>query len=116
LIFRWRSKRFFTPLPISLGAIQITIDPEILETYSMPPAPLDNGDPTLVLPSGINAVFNYYAGPNFQLIMSRNLTRPQEIFRLPAGFKAFDHQCEIVSCIKIYSIQLATTLEELKGV
>ena len=39
-----------------------------------------------------------------------------EIFRLPKGFKAFDHQAEIVSRVPVTSIQLSTTLEELKTV
>ena len=118
LPYRWLSKRFFTPLPISLGAAQITLGPEI--TASNPPdvmtPPLDNGEGETSMPAGVNAVFNYYAGPDFQLIMSRNLTKQQEIFRLPAGFKAFDHQFEIVAIASCYSVQVATTLEELKQV
>jgi len=116
LVYRWRSKRFFTPLPISLGAVQLTISPFIRDNCYHGPYTLSNGDSTLTLPTGINVVFNYYAGPDYQLIMSHNCTKPQEIFRLPSGFKAFDHQCEIVGCVTVYNIQLATTLEELKGV
>lgn len=111
--YRWKSKQFFTIAPISLGAAQVTLDHQVYGARP-PPEPLDNGDTRNQLPAGINAMFKYYAGPGLQLIMTRNLTKQMEIFRLPSGFKAFDHQVEVVSCVPIASIQLATTLEELK--
>jgi hypothetical protein len=114
--YRWRSKRFFTPVPISLGAAQVTLGTTVYDTFPPGTPLLSNGDTTVVLPAGINAVFNLYAGPKLDLIMTRNLVEQQEIFRLPKGFKAFDWQCEIVARVKISSIQLATTLAELKGV
>ena len=114
LTYRWRSRQFFTPAPVSLGACQITLDEAIYDTAPPPPPPLDNGDPTLSLPSGINAQFRLYAGPKRQLITTKNLTKQQEIFRLPNGFKAFEYEAEIVSRVRCASIQLATTLQELK--
>lgn len=116
LIYRWRSKQFFSPMPINLGAAQVELDPQVLDTPPSDPIPLDNGDPTMQLPAGINAQFRYYAGPKLVLIMTRDLTKQMEIFRLPKGFKAFDHQAEIVARVPISSIQLSTTLAELKGV
>ena len=116
LTYRWRTRQFFTPEPISLGACQITLDKEIYDVFSHPTPPLDNGVPTLVLPAGINAVFNLYAGPKRTKVMTRNLTKQQEIFRLPKGFKAFEYEAEIVSRVRCASIQLATTLPELKRV
>jgi hypothetical protein len=116
LIYRWRSKQFFTPSPVSLGAAQVELDPQVLTPSSSDPIPLDNGDPLMQLPDGINAQFRYYAGPKLVLIMTRDLTKQMEIFRLPKGFKAFDHQAEIVARVPVSSIQLASTLEELKQV
>lgn len=117
LTYRWRSKQFYTPVPISLGAAQVTLDKAVYDPVPTGGPPLlDNGDTTVTLPAGVNAVFNLYAGPMLNLIMSRNLAEQQEIFRLPKGFKAFDWQCEIVSRVKVSQIQLATTLAELKGV
>ena len=118
LRFRWRSKRFFAPTPISLGAVQVTLGPEveIPRTGQFSPPPLDNGDPSLALPDGVWGVLRYYAGPDFQLIMQANLTKQQDLFRLPAGFRAFDHQIEIVSMASVYSVQLGTTMTELRGV
>jgi hypothetical protein len=115
-IYRWRSKQFFTPTPLSLGACQVESDPDILTAPPGGSIPLDNGDATVSLPVGINAQFKYYAGPKLQLIMTRNLTKQMEIFRLPNGFKAFDHQVEIIARVPVASIQLATVLEELKTV
>ena len=116
--YRWRSKQFYGPAPISLGACQISSDPAI---QTPPPSPntqtLTNGDSTTVLPAGVNAVFNLYAGPNGQhKVFTRNLIDTREIFRLPSGFKSFDWQCEIIARVPIYSIELATTMRELKGV
>jgi hypothetical protein len=118
LPYRWRSKKFFSPMPISLGAVQITCS-HTVENPQDPDQinpPLDNGDTSLDLPPGVNAVFNYYAGPDFALIMSHNITNQQELFRLPKGFRAFDHQLEIISLSNIYSVQVATTYAELRGV
>lgn len=118
LRYRWRSKRFFTPLPISLGAVQVTLGPEIdiPHTGQFPDPPLDNGDPSLALPDGAWGVLRYYAGPDFQLIMEHTFKGQQDLFRLPKGFRAFDHQIEVVSMASIYSIQLSPTMGELRGV
>ena len=118
MIYRWRSKQFYAPAPISLGAVQIASAPA-METP--PPIPntaqtLTNGDPTLVLPAGVNAVFNVYTGANNTLIFSRNLLKNREIFRLPSGFKAFDWQFEIVAQVPIHSIEVGSTMRDLKGV
>ena len=118
LRYRWRSKRFYAPVPISLGAVQVTLGPEveIPRSGQFPTPPLDNGDPTLALPNGVWGVLRYYAGPDYTLIMQHNLTKQQDIFRLPKGFRAFDHQIEIVSMASVYSVQLGTTMTELRGV
>src|SRR6185436_2553283 len=71
MIYRWRSKQFFTPMPMSLGAVQVELDPQVYTPVVEAPDPLDNGDPTIDLPAGVNAKFNYYAGPQLTLIMSR---------------------------------------------
>lgn len=116
LTYRWRSKRFFSPVPVSLGACQIAIDPAVLdEPPDDDPPPLDNGDTTLELPEGVNAVFRLYAGSDDVLITTRSLTKPLELFRIPGGFKAFDWQFEVVSRVKIHSVELASTMKELKG-
>lgn len=119
LTYRWRSKQFYAPSPINLGACQIYLDPAIINPPPIPnPQTLGNGDTTLVLPSTVNAVFNMYthdeSGPT--LVFTRNLTTVEEIFRLPSGFKAFDWQFEIVARTPIRSIDVATTMKELKGV
>lgn len=116
LTFRWRSKQFYGPAPVSLGACQITLDPEI--TTAVPNTdPLFNGDPTIKLPPRVRAIARIFAGPDGQnLLMTKNLRLPREIFRLPSGFKAFDWQIEVVSCVGVRSIELASTMKELRNV
>ncbi len=115
LNYRWRSRQFYNPKPISLGACQISLDPAVTDPAPISnPVPLGNGDPTLVLPAGVNAICNIYAGPDGEhLVMTQQLTEPRVIFRLPSGFKAFDWQIEIVSRVGVRSIELATTMSEL---
>lgn len=131
LIYRWRSKQFYGAAPISLGACQISSDPSIATAVASNSNNVPTSDPSLVLPAGVNAVFKMYAGgvgetdsstdvpeanatatPTF----TRSLLVPREIFRLPSGFKAFNYQFEIVSRVPIHSIEVATTMRELKGV
>lgn len=117
LTYRWRSKQFYGAAPMSLAAVQVSLDPAVETPYDPGTIPMDNGDPTLVLPAGARAVFNVYAGPDGRnLILSRVLTTPREIFRLPSGFKSFDWQCEIIANVGVRSIEMATSMRELKGV
>jgi hypothetical protein len=70
-----------------------------------------------VLPSGIRALFRLYSGPDAaNLRITKNLTQPREIFRLPSGLKAFCWQFEIVANVPIHSVELASTMRELKKV
>lgn len=115
LTFRWRSKRFFTPAAINLGAAQVSVDASVL-TAALGTQTLSNGDATLTLPAGAVCVFNCYAGPSQKLIKSRVLKRPESIFRLPSGFKATEWQFEVVSCVPVRMIQVASTMHELKNV
>jgi hypothetical protein len=117
--FRWRSKLFYTQVPVSLGACQISIGPSIATAVDPGASVIDNGDTLLVLPSNVNAQFRLLVGDDDEaqaVIFTRNLTKPQEIFRLPSGFKDFAWQCEIVSRVPIHSIQLASTMRELRDV
>lgn len=118
LTYRWRSRQFYGPMPISLGACQVALDSSVLNPAPVPNTQtLGNGDSTLVLPSGVNAVISIYAGTDHAYpTFTRNLRNPREIFALPSGFKAFDWQVEIVSRVPVHSIELATTMRELTGV
>ena len=118
LNYRWRSKQFYGAAPLSLGACQISLDPAVSVPIGISAAPpMDNGDTTLELPGGVNAVFNLYAGPDGAYkIMTRNLTKPREIFRLPSGFKSFDWQFEIVARVGVRSIEVGPTMRSLRGV
>jgi hypothetical protein len=117
LTYRWRSKQFYLPAPASMGACQISIDRGITDTFPPQGPPLGSGDPTLSLPSGVNAKFSLFIGPDAASpVMTKNLTKPREIFRLPSGYKVFTYQIEIVSRVPIHQIEIARTMKELAGV
>jgi hypothetical protein len=114
LPYRWRSKQFYLPQPISLGACQISLETAV---ETPPPAPPPVTDPSLVLPIGTNAVFNLYGGPEGKhLLFTKVLDKARMIFRLPSGRKTFNWQCEIVGRVAVHSIELATTMKELSKV
>lgn len=106
--FQWKSKRFYTPMPISIGAVHVTSSRRVDDV--LPP------DPTGLLPDGVNARFKIYAGVEFTLIMQRDIEKPTDIFRVPSGFRAFDWQIELISRVRIDSVELASTMKELQGV
>jgi hypothetical protein len=119
LTYRWRSKQFYQPAPISLGAVQISLDPAV----SIPPPPYVDppnqwtGDPLLYLPDGVNATFKLFAGPDgTHLVHEQILDQPRMLFRVPGGFKSFNWQVEIVGRVQLHSIELGSTFKELKGV
>jgi len=117
LIYRWRSREFYFPAPVSLGACQISLDPDVTEPApkDMIPPP-DSGMSNLNLPNGVNAIFRLYAGPSQDLIHEEWLQQARCIFRFPSGRKAFNWQFEIIARVAVHSVELASTMRELKGV
>ena len=118
LNYQWRSKQFYLPAPASLGACQISSEPSITD-----PAPSTAREGSIdltnqpVLPAGVRALFRLFIGPDGEnMILEKHLTQPREIFRLPSGRKAFCWQFEIVANAPIHSVELASTMRELKGV
>jgi hypothetical protein len=97
------------PKGVSLGAAHIVTVPENL---SLPPL----HDPALTLPEGVLAEFRLYAGDELPLVMTRRLFKTNDVFRLVSGFMAFDWQIELVSRVRIKSVELASTMKELQGV
>lgn len=119
LVYRWRSRQFYFPAPQSLGAVQISSATAIGENLPNEgdTPPLDNLDPSLVLPADANAIFRLFVGPEgLTPIYTKKLFRAREIFRLPSGRKVFNWQFEIVSRVPIHSVEIASTMKELTGV
>ena len=114
MVWRWRSKDFYLPQPANFGAAQVSADNTIADALPPLSMPLDTGDPLLVLPPGVNAVFNAYL--HNKLVHTENLSEPRSIFRLPSGFKGFDWSFEVISRVKIFSIEVAPTPQELSTV
>lgn len=117
LNYRWRSKKFAFPAPENFGAMRVSLGIEVLDP---PPVgvtiPLDNGDSRLVIPNDCNAVMHWYRGDDSTLMMTKKLTQQNTYVRLPAGYKDHTHQFEIVSRARIFSVEVATTNQELKNV
>jgi hypothetical protein len=106
--YRWLSKQFYAPMPISLGAAHVTSSRRVDDP--LPP------DPSGILPDGVRARFRIFAGTDFALVMERDIVAPTDIFRLPSGFRAFDWQIELIGRVRIDSVELASTMKELQGV
>ena len=51
-----------------------------------------------------------------RLILTKELLKSGEQIRLPSGFKAQFWQIEIEARVKVYSLQMATSAKELRGV
>jgi len=113
LVYSWKSREFWMAAPTTLGACQVTLDQSVTN-----PAPPGHVMPAtdLVLPDGVNALCRVFAGDKLQLVLEQKLTKPTMIFRLPSGFKSFAYQFELVSRVPISSVELASTMKELKGV
>lgn len=118
LIYRWRSREFYMQAPVSLGACQISLDPAVAQpapadVVASPPAHAPHLDD---LPAGVNALFRMFVGPSQELVHEQQLLQPRCIFRLPSGRKAFNWQFEILARVPVHSVELASTMRELKGV
>jgi hypothetical protein len=111
--YRWRSKHLFTMAPGNFGAVQIALHDDVALVLPPVDSPLDSGNPSLVLPDGVNATFRVFTHTH---AYTRDLKKRIEIFRLPSGFQSFDWQAEIVSRVPLYSIEFATTMRELRTV
>jgi hypothetical protein len=117
LAYRWKSKEFYLPAPVNFAVVQVSMSDYV---YGLPAPPIINplASPINVgeteLPDGALAIFRVYF--HYQLVYQTWLTSPRPIFKLPSGYKGFTWQFEIVARVPIYSIEIATTAQELKGV
>lgn len=119
MTWRWRSKQFYLPLPVSLGACQISCDSSVADepVHEPMPSPPGHTVPLFSLPMGVRALFRLYVGPEGKnLVHEQYLTQPRMIFRLPSGRKAFCWQFELMARVPIHSVELASTMRELKKV
>lgn len=116
LTWRWRSRILYSKDPLNFGAVLILLDRSVMDDLGDPPTMLCNDNPTLVLADGINAKFNVYRGQGSdtqRLVFSKILKKPLEIFRLPSGFKDYEWQCELISRVPVYGIEIASTMQEM---
>lgn len=128
LCWKWRSKNLFRNWPNNFGACQVMSDPsiELALGGAMSPDLTPPGDLSTLLPDGVNATISIIANPGLShapdeppianRIFTKNLRKRQEIFRLPSGYLAFDWQIEIISRVPVFSIELASTMHNLRAV
>ena len=119
LPWRWRSKQFFLAMPENFGACHVQLTEDVYNVAPNPLTliPLSNNDPSLTLPPGINAQFRWWIGPaQHRVPFVHNMTKREEIFRLPSGIKDHTVQFEIVARVGVHSVEIATTMMELKSV
>jgi hypothetical protein len=118
LTYAWRSREFYFPKPVSLGACQISLDPAVIAPAppNTAPPPMSGMGGYLDLPNGVNAIFRLFVGPSQTLVHEEWLRQTRCIFRFPSGRKAFDWQFEIVARVPIHSVELASTMRELQTV
>jgi hypothetical protein len=118
LMYRWRSKKFVFAKPISYGAIQVHVDPSVVAVQATPyvGTALDDTTATafdgLNLPSGTACLIRIFVEEQFevaQIAVHDAWTRS----RLPSGFVAFQWQFEVISRVPVFSVELATTMQEL---
>ena len=114
--YRWKSKEFYLPAPMNFAAAQISMSDYIrgLPEVIVNPLASSSNEPAVDLPEGVLGLFRVYF--HGRLIYERKLYTPRDIFRLPSGFKGFTWQFELVARVPVYSIEIATTPAELKGV
>jgi hypothetical protein len=119
LTYRWRSKQFFFPEAYNFGAAQVELGHEVLTPPPSSNTPLlDNADPALILPTGVNCLFRVLAERNgvMTVMFEAPLREPRNLIRLPSGFREWCWQVEVVSRVPVFSIQVARTNRELSEV
>jgi hypothetical protein len=95
LEYRWKSKEFLLPRPVSMSAAQIFFEP--------PTAPMTEIGRLRVWADGV-------------LRFDQPFTTDKREIRLPSGFLASVWQFEVESFVKIMSVHMATTVTELRNV
>jgi hypothetical protein len=102
---RWKSKEFQYPFEENFGAYAIYWDDD---RYSN----ADYG--TSIMPTTEKVRFKVYA--NRRLVYDQPVPRNGRPIRLPSGFKADIWQFEIRARAPVYTMHVASTAKELKGV
>jgi hypothetical protein len=114
MTWRWRSKKFNLPKPTNIGAVQLWVSKEVTTAVAPPAPPMSTQDNSgLVLPDGVVCLFRLFADD--EMIYEMPIIEPLQLLRPPSGLMAYEWQFEIVSCIAVYQVQLATTVKELQG-
>lgn len=106
--FKWRSKIYQTGTKKNFEAMKV-----FFEVSSTAPVlnPVRNTDLVQTLAADQYGLVRVYA--DGVLKMTRELRTSGELMRIPSGFKADYWQVEIESRVKVFSLQIATSVKEL---
>ncbi len=107
----WRSKKFQTNSPSNIGAVKVYFD---VSPSAPVLGPVRNTANNQELAASQYGIIRFFA--DNRLVVTRELRKSGELFKLPSGFKADYWQFEIVTRVKIKSVQFASSAKELVAV
>jgi hypothetical protein len=108
--YRWRSKVYFLPNPVSFGACRVDMD----NTQAAAVGP-NNLIQDALLPAGVPLRLRIYAADItgvMQTMLDVNLTQSAE-FSLPSGFKSDTWQFEFIGQVTLRDFKIAETWREM---
>lgn len=109
--YTWKSKLFELPFPKNMGAAKVKFT---IPSGSIALNPVANTALSQSLAADQYALFKVYADGVH--VFTRELRTSGQIFRLPSGFKATSWQFEVTSRVIIESIEVASSVRELRSV
>lgn len=109
--YLWRSKVIQTPNKRNLAAMRVEFE-TYLGSPELNPAP--NTAPVQTLAPDQYGLVRVYA--DGVLRFTREIRVSGEAMRLPSGFKALDWEIEIEGNVKVTSVEVATSMRELRSV
>lgn len=111
--FLWRSKIYQLSYIRNLGALRVRFDKSSMSPQFVQNPTRDTSFPQDFGP-GKYGVFRVYA--DGKLVMAREMRDDGEVMRLPTGFKASDWQFEIEARVRVYNLEVGSSVRELRGV
>lgn len=112
-VFKWRSKQYQLSEQRNLGAMRIWFEPSTNDPSFSLNATRNTASPQTLAADQYGLVRVYVNG---LLVMTRELRTPGEVFRLPGGFKNVYYQFEIEARVRVFNMEVASSVKELGGV
>lgn len=111
--YLWRSKIFQLASAQNLGAMKVWFEERVDDPmFSL--NPVRNTASPQTLAADQYGLMRIFADGN--LVMTREIRKSGELWKLPSGFKASNWQFEIEARAKVFSFEVASSAKELGGV